>query len=100
MIKHIVMWRLKNQAEGNDKATNARIAKEKLEALNGIIPGLIKLEVGNDFSNGEVSCDLVLYSELESREALARYQQHPGHVEAAKFVVSVVDERRVVDYEV
>ncbi|MEE8056274.1 MAG: Dabb family protein [Pseudomonadales bacterium] len=100
MIKHIVMWRLHNEAEGNDKTTNARIAKEKLQALNGVIPGLINLEVGNDFSNGEMSCDLVLYSELESKEALKAYQQHPAHVEVAKFVVSICAERWVVDYEV
>ena len=100
MIKHIVMWRLLDEAEGNDKAFNAQKAKELLEALNGQIPGLIKLEVGKDFSNGEVSGDLVLYSELEDREALKTYQQHPLHVEAAKFVVAICSERRVVDYEV
>ena len=99
MIKHIVMWKLHDQAEGRDKAANAALAKQKLEALNGQITGLIKLEVGHDFSNGEASCDLVLYSELESREALKHYQQHPAHVEAAKFIVSISAERQVADYE-
>ena len=35
MIKHIVFWNLKDDALGNDKATNALLVKEKLEALNG-----------------------------------------------------------------
>lgn len=99
MIVHIVMWRLLDQAEGNNKAVNAQIAKEKLEALNGVIPGLIKLEVGIDFSKGEFSGDLVLYSELESREALVAYQQHPAHVEAGSFVKTICSARQVVDYE-
>lgn len=99
MIVHIVMWRLQDHAEGNSKAANAQTAKDKLEALNGIIPGLIKLEVGIDFSQGEFSNDLVLYSELESKEALAAYQQHPAHIEAGSFVKAICSERQVVDYE-
>lgn len=99
MLKHIVMFRLQDQAEGNNKATNAKIAREKLEALNGVIPGLLNLEVGLNVAESEMSADIVLYSELESREALAVYQQHPAHVEAAKFVFAVCSERRVVDYE-
>ncbi len=99
MIVHIVMWRLQDHAQGNSKAVNAQTAKEKLEALNGVIPGLVKLEVGIDFSQSEFSGDLVLYSELESREALAAYQQHPAHVEAGRFVKAICSERQVVDYE-
>lgn len=100
MIVHIVMWRLQEQAEANPKAVNAQIAKDKLEALNGVIPGLIKLQVGIDFSRSEFSGDLVLYSELESREALAAYQQHPAHLDAGSFVKAICSERQVVDYEV
>ena len=99
MIKHIVMWRLHEEANGKDKATNAQLATEKLEALVGVVPGLISIEVGKDFSCGEMSGDLVLYSELESKEALANYATHPAHVEVVKFILSICSERRVVDYE-
>ena len=97
MIKHIVMWRL-DEAAG-DKAGNALRLKQLLEGLNGKIPGLLKLEVGIDFSREGESSDVVLYSEFESRQALAAYQTHPAHVEVAPFVKSVRAERRVVDYE-
>jgi hypothetical protein len=100
MIKHIVMWRLFEQAEGNSKADNAIKIKEILEGLNGKIPGLLHLEVGIDFSNTDASGDVVLYSELESKEALSVYQQHPEHVAAAKFIGAVCKERQLVDYEV
>ncbi len=98
MIKHIVIWKLKDIAAGNDKATNARIAKEKLEALQGKIPGLIKIEVGIDFLRSENSGDIMLYSELESKEALAVYQEHPLHKEVGTFIREVVCGRTSADY--
>lgn len=98
MVKHIVMWKLKEEAHGNDKATNARLIKEKLEALNGQISGLIRLEVGIDFF-GEGNLDVVLCSELENREALDTYQNHPLHQALLPFVKEAVTERKAVDYE-
>jgi len=97
VIKHIVMWRL-DEATG-DKADNALQLKQLLEGLNGRIPGLLKLEVGIDFSREAESSDVVLYSEFESRQALDAYQVHPAHAEVAPFVKSVRAERRVADYE-
>ncbi len=99
MIKHIVMWRLHNQAEGNGKEENAKIAKERLESLYGKVPGLCRLEVGRDYSKSEASSDLVLYSEFESQEALTSYQNHPEHKSLLPFMSAVCSERRVVDYE-
>jgi len=100
MIKHLLFLRLKESAHGNDKATNARLVKETLESLNGKIPGLLKLEVGIDFSATEDSSDIALYSELTDREALARYQAHSAHMAIKPFVAETKFERRVVDYEV
>lgn len=100
MIKHIVLWRLKKSAHGNDKATNVGLIKEKLEALNGRIPGLLKIEVGIDFSGSETSGDIVLYSEFESREALDGYQVHPEHKAIMPFIMGARSERRMVDYEI
>lgn len=100
MLKHIVMWRLHDHAEGNDKATNFKLVKEKLEGLNGVIPGLIKLEVGADIIKSPASYDFVLYSELESRDSLEVYRTHPAHLEVVEFVLAVCSDRIVVDYEV
>jgi len=97
MIKHIVMWRLREGA--GDKAANAQELKRQLESLNGRIPGLLKLEFCIDFSQESESSDVVLYSEFESNAALQSYQVHPAHNEVAPFVKSVRGERRVVDYE-
>lgn len=99
MIKHIVLWKLKDEANGNSKAENAKAIKEKLESLKGKIEGLIHIEVGIDFLHSPESADIVLYSEFESREALDFYQQHPLHKAIMPFIAEARSERRVVDYE-
>jgi hypothetical protein len=99
MIKHIVFWRLNENAYGNNKQANAQILKDKLLAMQGKVNGLLKIEVGFDFSNEKDSCDVVLYSEFENRDSLHQYQIHPDHEEIKKWVSEVRYERRVVDYE-
>ena len=100
MIKHIVMWTLKEQAEGASAAENGRKIKEMLEGLNGKIPGLMHLEIGLDVFQATPECHVALYSELESREALEGYQQHPEHMRCVAFVKKVVATRAVLDYEI
>lgn len=100
MIKHIVMWKLKEEALGNSKKENALLIKDKLEALRGQIPEILDLEVGIDFLESEQSYDIVLVSTFASKEALDIYQKHPKHVEVGAFVGEVRLTRTVVDYEV
>ena len=100
MIKHIVFWRLNESAYGNDKQTNAQILRDKLLAMKDKVEGLIKIEVGFDFSNENDSCDVMLYSEFKNKEALHRYQIHPDHEAIKKWLSEVRYERRVIDYEV
>ncbi len=99
MVKHIVIWKLKESAHGNSARENARVIKEMLESLNGRIPGLIRMEVGIDFSATETSGDIVLYSEFDSRASLDAYQAHPEHKAVMPFIMEARSERRMVDYE-
>lgn len=91
MIKHIVLWRLKNKAD-------AARAKQELESMRGRIPGLLNLEVGLNFAEGS-PVDLGLYSEFKDRAALEEYADHPVHVPVKQFVGALVAERWVLDYE-
>lgn len=100
MIKHIVVWKFKDSAHGNDRATNARLTKEKLESLRGKVAGLLAIEVGIDFSAQPSSADVVLVSEFANLGALKVYQAHPLHLAIVPFVAEAASERRVVDYEV
>ena len=100
MIKHILFLRFNESAYGNDKQTNVKIFEEKLFTIQKKVKGLIKVEVGFDFSNEKDSSDVVLYSEFESKQALHQYQIHPDHEDLKKWLSEVRYERRVVDYEV
>ena len=93
MVKHIVLFNVK---EGEDKDAVAAVAKAHLEPLVGKIPGLISLEVRRCF----VGCDFALYSEVESREALAVYAPHPLHEEAKSHFFHLLSSRMAADYEV
>lgn len=100
MIKHIVIWKLQNKTEPLDECEDALAIKQALENLAGKIPGLLHIEVGFDYSSKETAGDIVLFTEFESKEALATYQHHPAHVEVGKIVRPRTFDRRMIDYEI
>ena len=97
MIKHIVMFKLKGQAEGATKGENAARMKTLLEAC-AVIPGLRSLEVGLDAAIDATPWDVVLVTEFVDRAALDAYQDHPIHQVAKAFIAKVREQRAVVDY--
>jgi Stress responsive A/B Barrel Domain len=98
MIKHIVLWRLKDLPDRSRQETAAAM-KEKFESLLGVIPGLRRLEIGIDCSRSDASSDVALYSEFDSQAALAAYQEHQAHKALLPFIREAATERRLVDYE-
>ncbi|OGO30053.1 MAG: stress responsive protein [Chloroflexi bacterium RBG_16_56_11] len=99
MIKHVVMWKLKDFAEGASKAENARKMKSQLEGLKKKISQVRLIEVGINTNEVADAYDVVLYSEFENVDDLHLYQKHPEHLKVGDFVGKVRLERRVVDYE-
>ncbi|OGB23873.1 MAG: stress responsive protein [Burkholderiales bacterium RIFCSPLOWO2_02_FULL_57_36] len=100
MIKHIVMWHLKEFAEGADKAANALKMKQLLDACADIVPGILKFETALAAPGLEATYDVVLYSEFESKAALDAYQDHPRHVALKPFIGAVRQARQCMDYEI
>ncbi|CCO24927.1 Dabb family protein [Maridesulfovibrio hydrothermalis] len=98
MIKHIVMWTLKEEAAGATAAENGVKVKEMLENLNGKIETLKHIEVSVDIFAAVPDCNVILYSEFETKEDLEAYQIHPLHQECVAFVKQVVSGRSVIDY--
>jgi len=95
MLKHIVMFRFKDEK----KEENIAKTKELLEDLDGKIDELLKIEVGINKSIEDAGgSDLVLYSKFKDLEALDIYQKHPEHLRVLAFIKEVICERRVVDY--
>lgn len=93
MVKHIVLYNFK---EGVDKTAAVKIIASVLEPLVGKIPGLLHLEIRQAFQG----MDYALYSEFESKQALADYAEHPLHIEAKEHFFHFLENRVAADYEV
>jgi hypothetical protein len=91
MIKHIVIWKMKDEVSSGQKVE----MKMQLEALKGVVAELADIEVGIDEGNGTMS----LYSVFASHEDLEIYQAHPAHQEVVTFVKPLVAGRTACDYE-
>ena len=100
MFKHIVLWKLKDTADGRSRAENARLIKERFEELANMLEGLRQLEVGIDVLHTEASADVVLCTEFETRGDYEAYYEHPAHKALASFIQDVRVDRRVIDYEI
>jgi len=100
MIKHIVVWRLKDVALGAGKPENLERARTALEALRDLIPSVRHLEVGLDIGAAHDSWDIVIYSEFDDRAGLDAYQVHPEHVKVAALIGELRELRAAIDYEV
>ncbi len=94
MTRHIVLYTLK---AGLEKPAAIRTIASLLEPLVGQIPGLIKLEIRPAFQGG---MDYCLYSEFESRQALADYAKHPLHLAAKEQFWNWLDSRVSADCDV
>ena len=100
MVKHVILWQLKDEFDAEKKAEIKAGIKEGLESLQGKIEGLVEIKVntiGLDSSNA----DLMLDSTFVSEEALKGYSVHPAHVEVANTKVRPFTQTRMcLDYEV
>ncbi len=100
VVRHLVMWTLKDEVDGVPAKDNAAKMKEMLEALNGRIDGLRHLEVSFDIVAADPECDIVLCSEHDDAAALDHYQSHPEHQACVAFVKTVVTGRKALDYAI
>jgi hypothetical protein len=99
MFKHIVLWKLKDSANGKSREENARLIKERYEEIANMLDGLRHLEVGLNAIAGDDAADVALYTEFESRAAYDAYYAHPAHKALVAFIREVRVDRRVIDYE-
>lgn len=96
MIKHIVLFKLKDKSPENLAKT-----KEVLLSMDGNVPLLRSIEVGLDFLHSGRSFDVALITTLDSREALDAYQVDPYHVSVVKKHMHAVREDSVaIDFEI
>ncbi len=99
MVKHIILWQLKDELTAEEKIEVKKGIKEALEALVGQVPGLVEVKVQTE-GLASSNADVMLYSVLESEEALKGYAVHPAHVAAANGKVRPFTKTRLcLDFE-
>ena len=98
MLKHIVMWRFKEGAEGKSRMEHAQWMKEHLEALVGVVPQIRSLEFGINEFPSPAAYDAVLTVCCDSKADLDTYKVHPAHVAVSERCEQVREARVVVDY--
>ncbi len=100
MVKHVILWQLKDELSDSEKAEVKAGIKEGLEALKGKIPGLIDIKVEiHPLSTS--NADVMLDCSLEDEESLKGYAVHPEHVAVADNKVRPYTKTRVcMDFEV
>lgn len=100
MVKHVILWQLKEEFSEEEKKRIKLEIKDGLEALVGVVPGLLEVKV-NIEGLPSSNADLMLDSLLESEEALKEYAIHPAHVAVADSKVRPYTRTRVcLDYMV
>ena len=100
MVKHIILWTLKDEFSDDEKKNIKKGIKESLEALQGKIPGLLEIKVYTD-GLASSNADLMLDSSFEDEAALKGYAVHPDHVAAADGKVRpYTATRSCLDFEV
>ena len=100
MVKHVILWTLKDELSAAEKEEVKKGIKEGLEGLAGKIPGMVDIKVN---INGLASsnADLMLDSTFESEEALKGYAIHPEHVAVADGKVRPYTKiRSCLDFEI
>lgn len=99
MVKHVILWTLKEEFSAEEKENIKKGIKEGLEGLAGQIPGMIDIKV-NTNPLPSSNCDVMLDSSFETAEALKGYSTHPAHVAVADGKVRpYTASRTCMDYE-
>ncbi|WP_294629721.1 Dabb family protein [uncultured Bacteroides sp.] len=98
MVKHIVLFKLKDDVPLEEKRAVMTNFKEAIEALPAKISVIRKIEVGLNMNPGE-TWNIALYSEFDTLEDVKYYATHPDHVAAGKILAETKESRACVDYE-
>ena len=93
MIRHVVMWKFR---QGEEAAMQEFLTR--LQALDGVIPEILRSEVGVNVKDGNY--DACLIADFESLETLEIYKNDPRHVEVSKLCKSIREDRVAVDFEI
>lgn len=98
MIKHIVLFKMRDDIDAEKKMIELQVIKAGLEALMGIVPTLRSMEVGINCNPAE-KFDLALISTFDNLDDLNAYAVHPDHLAVGKRIRAILDVRACNDFE-
>ena len=83
MVRHVILWKLKDELTHGEKEAVKEDIRAGLEGLKGRIPGLLKIKVYTEGLPGS-NMDLMLDSVFADEASLKGYAVHPEHVAVAE----------------
>ena len=100
MVKHIIIWTLKDCYDASEKAEIAKNIKTNVEGLKDKIDGIVEIKVQTEHLSSSTG-DVMLDSTFVSEEALKAYAINPEHVAVAnRDVRPFVASRSCLDFEI
>jgi putative aminopeptidase FrvX len=101
MVKHVILWQLKDELSAEEKVTVKAEMKESLEGLMGKIPGLLEVKVYTEGLESSKNAEVMLDTTFTDEEALKAYAVHPEHVAVAdRKVRPFTKYRACLDFEI
>ena len=100
MIRHVIIWKMKEEFTEEEKRAAAMNIKNGLEALPGVVPGLKEIHVYTEPEKTS-NADLLLDSVFEDMDALMGYHHHPAHLHVKNtYTDKSVSARACFDFEI
>ncbi len=94
MVKHVILWKLKDELSAEEKVKVKAGIKAGLEGLKGVVPGLESIVVHTE-GLASSNADVMLDSAFTDEAALKGYAVHPAHVEVANTKVRPFTQTRL-----
>ena len=94
MIKHIVIWNVKEP-----KKKNIEFLKKTFYSMKENIPAIIDVNVGITIDSPYSSRDIVLFTTHENYQKLEEYQEHPFHQDVKKTIAPLLQDKSSIDFE-
>ncbi len=101
MLRHLVMWKIKENALGKTKTEICAQMQQELMSLPAQIKEIKHMDVVcNSLECPQDNYDVMLDTQFETVSDLNLYQQHPAHIQVGSFIKQVVAMRACIDYTI
>ena len=100
MIRHIVVFKMKENALGTIGMENAKLLSERFKGISKKIEGVVSIETGFNFNSEKEFYEFGLNQVFKNKKALENYIEHPLHIKVRDFVREIINRRIVIDYKI